>query len=64
MQLDREYLLDIVEAAKLARSYVMGRTREQFAVDTQCQDAVMRRLAIIGEAARRVSPQTRAALPT
>jgi uncharacterized protein with HEPN domain len=31
--------------------------------DTQCQDAVIRRLEIIGEASRRLSDQTRAALP-
>lgn len=31
--------------------------------DSQCQDAVIRRLEIIGEAARRISPETRARLP-
>ena len=31
--------------------------------DIQCQDAVIRRLEILGEAARRVSEQTRAKFP-
>ncbi len=60
---DNEYLLDILEAAKLALSYVSGKTREEFLKDTQCQDAVIRRLEIIGEASRRLSDQTRAAFP-
>jgi uncharacterized protein with HEPN domain len=60
---DNEYLLDILEAAKLALSYVSGKTREEFLKDTQCQDAVIRRLEIIGEASRRLSGQTRAAFP-
>jgi len=55
MQRDREYLLDILEAAKLAISYVGDKTKETFLKDTQCQDAVIRRLEVIGEAARRVS---------
>ena len=36
---------------------------EDFLKDSQCQDAVIRRLEIIGEAARRISPETRARLP-
>lgn len=56
---DTEYLIDILEAAKLAVGYVAGKSREAFLKDTQCQDAVIRRLEIIGEAARRVSEGTR-----
>lgn len=63
MSRDNEYLLDILEAAKLALAYVSGKTREEFLADTQCQDAVIRRLKIIGEASRRLSDQTRAAFP-
>ncbi len=55
MQRDREYLLDILEAAKLALSYIGEKIREDFLEDIQCQDAVIRRLEIIGEAARRIS---------
>jgi len=60
---DSEYLVDILEAARLAMSYTSGKTREEFFRDTQCQDAVIRRLEIIGEATRRISEQTRAMYP-
>ncbi len=63
MQRDREYMLDILEAAKLALEYIGDKTREEFFEDLQCQDAVIRRLEIIGEAARRISEETRAAHP-
>lgn len=56
---DNAYLLDILEAARLALSYVEGLDREGFLNDTQLQDSVIRRLEIIGEAARRVSEETR-----
>jgi uncharacterized protein with HEPN domain len=63
MQRDREYLLDILEAAKLTIDYIGDKTREEFFGDLQCQDAVIRRLEIIGEAARRISEKTHAAFP-
>ncbi len=63
MPRDAAYLLDILEAAKLAATYVATKTKEEFLQDTQCQDAVIRRLEIIGEAARRISNETRACLP-
>lgn len=59
---DRVYLLDIMEAARFALGYIGKKTREDFLKDTQCQDAVIRRIMIIGEAARRVSDETRAEL--
>ena len=64
MSRDRECLLDILQAARLALTYVSGKTEAAFVGDTQCQDAVIRRLEIIGEAARRLSEQTRGSLPT
>jgi len=63
MSRDPQYLLDVLTAAKLALTYVAGKTQEEFLGDTQCQDAVIRRLEIIGEAARRLSRQTRTTLP-
>jgi len=63
MSRDPQYFLDILEAAKLALRYVAGRTQEEFLQDTLCQDAVIRRLEIIGEAARRLSREARTALP-
>ncbi len=49
----------MLEAARLAAAYVADKTREEFLEDTQVQDAVVRRLEILGEAARRVSPDGR-----
>ncbi len=48
MSRDTEYLIDILEAAKLALAYVSGKNKDEFLEDTQCQDAVIRRLEIIG----------------
>jgi uncharacterized protein with HEPN domain len=52
----------MLEAAKLARTYVSGKSKDDFLRDIQCQDAVVHRLVIIGEAARRVSEETRSSL--
>jgi len=52
MNRDLVYLLDILQA-----------TSFRILQDTQRQDSVIRRIEIIGEAARRISPQTRTAYP-
>ena len=64
MSRDNVYLLDILKAAKLAINYLEGKRREEFLKDTQCQDAVIRRLEIIGEAAGKVSATTTTKFPT
>lgn len=61
MQRDREYMIDILESAKLAIDYIGEKSREEFFLDSQCHDAVIRRIEIIGEAARRISDETRSA---
>lgn len=63
MPRDPAYLADMIAAARLAVSYTAGRSELDFLDDRQLQDAVIRRLEIIGEAARRVSDQTRGQLP-
>jgi len=63
MQRDREYLVDILEAAKIAFEYVSDKNKEDFLNDIQCQDAVIRRIEIIGEAARRISDETQTTFP-
>lgn len=63
MHRDGAYLLDIVASARLALSYVEGVDHAGFRSDVQLQDAVIRRLEIIGEAARRLSDEARAAVP-
>ena len=63
MQRDPAYLREILEAARLALLYVQDVDQLTFIRNTQLQDAVIRRLEIIGEAARRISDETRATLP-
>jgi uncharacterized protein with HEPN domain len=63
MSRDPAYLFDILDSAGLALAYVAGKSREDFLHDVQLQDAVIRRLEIIGEAARRLTDATRASLP-
>lgn len=64
MPRDEEHICDILDAAALAISYVEGKERNDFLADVQLQDAVIRRLEIIGEAGRRISDNTRAAHPS
>jgi len=59
MSRDDTYLVDILESARIALDYVSDKSWDQFEEDIQCQDAVLRRIEIIGEAARHISPQTR-----
>lgn len=56
-------LYDILEAARLIAAYVQGTTSVDFCADSQKQDAVVRRIEIIGEAAAHLTEETRAALP-
>lgn len=63
MQRDDAYLLDILIAARKALKFLEGMTWEEFERSELHQNAVMRPLEIIGEAARRVSEQTRDAHP-
>lgn len=65
MSRDDQYLYDILDSARLAISYVADQTKEEFLSDIQTQDAVNRRIAIIGEAANRISEesQTMSTLP-
>ncbi len=63
MSRDDTYLVDILESAKIALDYVFDKSWDEFYEDTQCQDAVVRRIEIIGEAARRVSEETRNKYP-
>jgi uncharacterized protein with HEPN domain len=54
-RLDEKYVLDMLLSARQALEYVDGTTRDEFLEDTRTQDAVLRRLEVIGEAATRVS---------
>jgi uncharacterized protein with HEPN domain len=59
MSRDDTYFVDILESAKIALNYIIGKSWDDFYGDMQCQDAVIRRLEIIGEAARRISVDAR-----
>ncbi len=63
MPRDLDYAADIQAAARLALSYVEGVAYEEFIEDTMRQDAVVRELLIIGEAAKRTSDEFRTAHP-
>jgi uncharacterized protein with HEPN domain len=63
MSRDDTYLVDILESAKLAVDYVFDKDWDTFYNDIQVQDAVIRRIEIIGEAARRISQETRNKYP-
>ena len=59
---DLHSLLDIVQSAELVDSYIKNVSAEQFAANQQLQDAVSRRLEVLGEAAGRVSEEGQAEL--
>jgi uncharacterized protein with HEPN domain len=54
---DESYLFDILDSAQLAISYVAQLSWPEFQVNVELQDAVIRRIIIIGEAANQLTPQ-------
>lgn len=56
---DESNVLDMLIAARQAREYTEGMSWEKFSEDRRTQDATMRQLEIVGEAARRVSADFR-----
>lgn len=56
-------LQDILDAARLVAGYVTDVTQSDFRGNTEKQDAVIRRLEIIGEASAHLSKATRQAIP-
>jgi uncharacterized protein with HEPN domain len=63
MSRDNAYLADILQAASAIRRFVDGVTKEQFIGNEEKYEAVNRKLEIIGEAARHLSPETRQHFP-
>lgn len=57
------YLLDVLEAARLLQTFVAGIDWNSFENDLMRRAAVMRQLEIMGEAARRLSEETRLEIP-
>lgn len=58
MSRDDAYVYDMLESAQAILGYMAGKTWDEFSKDALLQDAVVRRLEIIGEAAGRVSAET------
>lgn len=58
---DRDYqsLLDIIQSIDLATDYLHNKTQADFQGDRILQDAIVRRIEIVGEAATRLSEQAR-----
>ncbi|MEI7836114.1 MAG: HepT-like ribonuclease domain-containing protein [Planctomycetota bacterium] len=54
---DASRLWDMLEAARKIQQFVAGKTLEAYSCDDMLQAAVERKLEIIGEAARNVSPE-------
>ena len=57
------YLWDMREAARLIANFLQGATYTHFMSDKMMQSAVERQLEIIGEAARRITPEYQQAHP-
>jgi uncharacterized protein with HEPN domain len=63
MPRDKESILDIIEAIRKISAYTAGVTLDEFASNTEKQDAVLRRILVIGEATKRLSPEFRQNYP-
>lgn len=63
MQRDLQFLLDMLQSAELVLAYTERCSKDGFFSNVMLQDAVIRRLLIVAEAARRVSDKTRQELP-
>ncbi len=60
---DEAYLLDILIAARKVSRYVQSSSWESFKEDSRTQDAVIRNLQVIGEAARKISGELQSRYP-
>jgi uncharacterized protein with HEPN domain len=57
---DSDFARDMEEAIRRISAYTDGLTYEAFLLDTKTQDAIVRNLEIIGEAAKNISAHLRA----
>ena len=63
MSRDNAYLEDILHAAESIQRFIANVSFEQFRTNEEKYEAVNRKFQIIGEAARRLSPEARDAFP-
>lgn len=59
----RIYLVHMIECIDAIAGYIADLDRDAFSLDGLAQDAVQRRLGIIGEAAKNLPPDFRSAYP-
>ena len=59
MNKDVGYLEFMRDKAKEARGFVSGLSEDQFLSDNKTQSAVILKLAIIGEIAKKISPEAK-----
>lgn len=64
MNREQQFLLDMLLSAKIAISYLQNKSIGDLENNLLIQDAVVRRLLIIGEASNRISQNTQQSLPT
>jgi uncharacterized protein with HEPN domain len=57
------YLQDIIESIELIQHYLKGVTEEEFYQNREKQDAILRRLEIIGEAVKHLPKEIRESYP-
>ena len=60
---DLPYLQHMLDAVDRLQRYVGAQSRDRFEADEVLQDAVIRQLEILGEAASRVTPEFRDSVP-
>ncbi|HZY57532.1 MAG TPA: DUF86 domain-containing protein [Rubrobacteraceae bacterium] len=63
MSNDRVFLLHIRDALREVLTFIEGESYESFLANRMVQNAVMRSFEVVGEAARRVSPEFRQTHP-
>jgi uncharacterized protein with HEPN domain len=56
---DLAWVLDMLQASRKALDYARGLSEEQFGASSLHQDAILRQLTIVGEAAKRVTVEFR-----
>jgi uncharacterized protein with HEPN domain len=59
MQRDDAFLLDIINAAKLARQFKANLTKKEFLESNLVQSGILHQIIVIGEAVKRLSTEFR-----